>query len=354
MTLQEFSQSLNKFYEDGHDKSVKDLSSMLRIVRKYFLDCYDHIDEHEFASFHGFGETCNDKKIALKEELVKNIRLLNKNFKGASNPKMDFNALKRLYEFFFNENGEIKDRQMLCELKTDTDFYRMRRAEGYKVYDRNGIFQIGGEKRNLTSKLRFSDDGHPCLYLGSSLYIAWEEVRRAPFDMVNFARFCNTRKLNVLNLTVKPRCKSLTDFIMSYLCLLTSAKVEDDDKYKYRYEVSGILMKLLQNSIAHKGNVDGIKYVSSRQFDGKELDILDRNVMIAYVFPPKEAADNGPDNWLTKVFKVSEVRTTFLYNVHLVNLSSKIAYTTGYQKTIFYNLEQQLKKETMENITIKD
>ena len=350
MTLQEFSQSINKFYEDGHDKSIKDLSSMLKIVRKYFLDCYDQIADSEFAAFRGYGVRPIDKKTSIREELVKKIRFLNKNIKGSSNPKVDFNAFKRLYEFFFDGGGNIRDNKMLFRVVANTDFYRMRSAEGYKVYDRKGIFQIGGEKRKLTSKLRFSDDGHPCLYLGSSLYIAWEEVRRAPFDMVNFARFCNTRKLDVLDLTVRPRCANLTDFVMSYLCLLTSAKVEDDDKYKYRYEVSGLLMKLLQNSIAHKGNVDGIKYVSSRQFDGKDIDILDRNVMIAYVFPPKQSADKGPDQWLKDTFKVSAVRTSFHYNVHLVNLNSRIAHTSGYQQTLFYNIEQQLKSETLEMI----
>lgn len=349
MTLQDFSQSLNKFYEDGNDK-YKDLSSMLKVIRKYFLDCYDKITDSEFATFHGYGVTPTDKKIALREQLVKIIRSLNMNIKGSSNPKLDLNALKRLYEFFFDGSGKIKDNKMLYRVVANTDFYRMRSAEGYKVYDRKGIFQIAGEKRKLTSKLRFSDDGHPCLYLGSSLYIAWEEVRRATFDMVNFARFCNTRQLHVLDLTVRPRCRSLTDFVMSYLCLLTSAKVEDDDKYKYRYEVSGLLMKLLQNSIAHKGNVDGIKYVSSRQFDGKDIDILDRNVMIAYVFPPKQATDQDPDPWLKDTFKVSPVRTIFYYNIHRTNLNTKVAAISDYQKTLFYQLELRLKTEKMEKI----
>lgn len=350
MTLQEFSQSLNKFYENGYDKSVKDLSSMLRVVRKYFLNCFNNIEETEFASFRGFGSTPADKKIALRDELVKKIRFLNKNIKGSSNPKVDFNAFKRLYEFFFDRNGKIRDNKMLYRLDTNTNFYRMRSAEGYKVYDRKEIFQIGGEKRCLTSKLRFSDDGHPCLYLGSSVYIAWEEVRRASFDMVNFARFRNTRQLSVLDLIVRTRCSNLTDFVMSYLCLLTSAKVEDDDKYKYRYEVSGILMKLLQNSIANKGNVDGIKYVSSRQFDGKDIDIKDRSVMMAYVFPPKQAADQGPDQWLKDTFEVSPVRTTFYYNIHRTNLNTKVAATSDYQKTLFYQLELQLKSEKMEKL----
>lgn len=350
MTLQEFSQSLNKFYEDDHDKSIEDLSSMIRVIRKYFLDCYDQITDSEFATFHGYGVTPTDKKNALRSELVKNIRLLNSNIKGSSNPKLDFNALKRLYDFFFDANGKIKNDKMLYNLNVNTDFYRMRSAKGYEVYDRKGIFQIAGEKRKLTSKLRFSDDGHPCLYLGSSLYIAWEEVRRASFDMVNFARFRNTKQLKVLDLTVKARCSNLTDFLMSYLCLLTSAKVEDDDKYKYRYEVSGILMKLLQNSIAHKGNVDGIKYVSSRQFDGKDIDIKDRSVMVAYVFPPKQATDHGPDQWLKDTFEVSPVRTTFYYNVHRINLNTKVAVTSDYQKTLFYQLELRLKSEKMEKL----
>lgn len=351
MTIQDFSQKLNEFYEKGHDKKIHDLSSMLTIVRKYILDCYDKIDDAEFIAFKGYGVTALDKKVALKDELVRHIRLLNKWIKASSNPKLDFNSPQRLNDFFFDNKGRIRDSHMVTEVKAHTDFYRMRSAEGYKVYKREDIFQIAGENRKLTSKLRFSDDGHPCLYLGASLYIAWEEVRRASFETVNFALFRNTRKLTVLDLTVRKCCKCLIDFVMSYLCLLTSAKVEDGDKYKYRYEVSGLMMKLLQNSIAHKGNVDGIKYVSSRQFDGSDIEIHGQSKMIAYVFPPKEAVNKGVDQWLKGTFKVSAVRTTFLYNVHQVKLvNPKTAVTTDYQDTLFYALEQQLMKEKFETI----
>lgn len=354
MTLFDFSQSLNEFYEKGHDKKIKDLSSMLSVIRKYVLECYDKIDDVEFARFHGYGVTGADKKIKIRETLVKQIRLLNKCIKGSANPKMDFVSLKHLYEFFFNEKGEIRDVKMVTTVRANTDFYRMRSAEGYKVYSREGIFQIAGENRQLTSKLRFSDDGHPCLYLGASLYIAWEEVRRASFDTVNFARFRNTRQVKVLDLTVRNRCKGLMDFVMSYISLLTSAEVEDGDKYKYRYEVSGLLMKLLQNSIARKGNVDGIKYVSSRQFDGMHIEIKGPSIMEAYVFPPKEVTDSGVDSWLKNTFEVSAVRTYFLYNIHQVNfVDPKLAVTSDYQDTLFFQLEQQLKKEKMEKVKDK-
>lgn len=353
MTLQNFANSLNEFYEKGHDKKIKDLSSMLSVIRKYVLDCYDKIDESEFSGFRSYGVTGADKKVALRDDLVKIIRKLNRDIKGCSNPKVDFKALKRLYDFFFDEKGKIRYDKMLTKVNANTDFYRMRSANGYKVYSREGIFQIAGENRKLTSKLRFSDDGHPCLYLGASLYVAWEEVRRASFDTVNFARFRNTRQLKVWDLTVRQKCKCLSDFIMSYISLLTSAKVVDEDKYKYRYEVSGLLMKLLQNSIARKGDVDGIKYVSSRQFDGNDIEIKSKFAMMAYVFPPKEAADSGVDMWLRDTFEVSAVRTTFLYNIHQINyINPQTAVTTDYQKTLFYQLEQQLKNEPLDKVKI--
>lgn len=351
MKLQYFSKAINEFYENGHDKDIHDLSSMLAEVEKYVLECYDKIDDNEFSCFKKYGATAADKKVGLRAALISEIKRLSQNIKGASNPTTDFDALKRLYDYFFDDKGNIKDKKTTTQLKPKMDFYRMRSADGYKVYDRKGIFQIAGENRKLTSKLRFSDDGHPCLYLGSSLYIAWEEVRRPSFNTVNFARFRNTRELKVIDLTVRTQIKCLTDFVMCYLCLLTSAKVEDGDKYKYRYEVSGLIMKLLQNSILRKGNVDGIKYVSSRQFDGKDIEIDATSIMQAYVFPPKESTDEGVDDWLKKVFEVSSVRTMFLYNVHQINIvNPKIAITSDYMDTLFYQLEQQLKKEKLEKI----
>lgn len=186
MTLKDFSKSINEFYEKGHDKPIHDLSSMLSVIRLYILKCYDDIDEAEFATFKGYGATAAVKKTKLKEALVKEIRKLNRWIKASANPKFDFNALKHLNDFFFDDKGNIRDQYMATFLPMHTDLYRMRSAEGYKVYKRKEIFQIAGENRKLTSKLRFSDDGHPCLYLGASLYIAWEEVRRASFDTVNF------------------------------------------------------------------------------------------------------------------------------------------------------------------------
>lgn len=351
MTLKDFSKKLNEFYECGYDKSINNLSSMLTNVKDSFLSYFEDIDDKEFAKFHGFGITGAEKKKALKNELEKRINTLNEYIARCSNPKFDFEAYKFLYFYFFDINGKVKDTRMLAAIDAGTDFYRMRSAEKYKVYKREEIFQIAGENRKLTSKLRFSDDGHPCLYLGASLYIAWEEVRRPSFDTVNFALFRNVKQLSVLDLTISPRCKCIPDFLKSYLCLLTSAKVEDDDKYKYRYEVSGLIMKLLQNSIARKGDVDGIKYVSSRRFDGNDIDIKGSSIMEAYVFPPKETTDLGVDLWLKSVFKVSPVRTTFLYNIHQVNIvNPQIAVTSDYEKTLFWQLEQQLKNENLEMI----
>lgn len=353
MTIQEFTKALNRFYE-GKNDNIHDLSSMLSIVRKYFLKCYDDIDEGEFAKVKCQGVTTAEKKDNLRKKIDSIIKLLNRRIKASSNIKLDFKALYRLNDFFFDDKGKIRDESMVSEIKINTDFYRMRSTEGYTVYKRKDIFQIASENRKLASKLRFSDDGHPCLYLGASLYIAWEEVRRASFETVNFAMFRNTKKLRVLDLTIRKKYKKYMDFIMSYLCLLTSAKVEDGDKYKYRYEVSGLLMKLLQNSIAHKGDVDGIKYVSSRKFDGADIEIQGESRMIAYVFPPKEAVEKGVDKWLKDTFEVSAVRTTFLYNVHQINLHNpKVALTTDYQDTLFYQLEQQLKKEKFEKVIDK-
>lgn len=351
MTFQIFSQSLNKFYEKGQDKGIRDLPTMLAKVRAYFLNCYDEIDEKEFAVIRNYGASGADKKAQIRMELVSTIRRLNRDFKGCSNPKMDFKALERLFLYFFDEKGNVRNARMVQTISERTDFYRMRSAEGYRVYKREEMFQISGEKRNLTSKLRFSDDGHPCLYLGQSLYIAWEEVRRPSFETVNFARFSNTKPLTVLDLTVRRKFRNPTDFIMSYLCLLTSAKVEDGDKYKYRYEVSGLIMKLLQNSISRSGNVDGIKYVSSRQFEGKDIVINGNSIMLAYVFPPKGYTVDGVDAWLKSTFAMTAPRTFFLYNIHQINfVNPREAVTSDYQDTLFYQIEQQLKKEKVEKL----
>ena len=127
----------------------------------------------------------------------------------------------------------------------------------------------------------------------------------------------------------------------------SSGKVVDKDAHKYQYDVSNLVMDVLQASITKGGDVDGIRYMSSRRYDGMELYVADTNKMYGYVFPPKGGTKVGDlDKWMRDTFKLTEPRTSFMYDVHRIDFDrTRTAITRDYQNTLFYKIEEQLKKE---------
>ena len=69
--------------------------------------------------------------------------------------------------------------------------YKARVAESNYLFSQDEMFHIPYEKRNKIGNQRFSVSGLPCLYLGSSSYICWEELGRVDFSACNFCGFTN-------------------------------------------------------------------------------------------------------------------------------------------------------------------
>lgn len=352
MTLKEYSESLGAFYRlKGIDDKISSLSSLLSTVFSYFFTEYEKVDDAEFSAVNYNSHlTPADRKTALRAELSAKLTEANDLISGAC-ALGSLDGKGKFYKYFFKDDGNLKNSNFATEIARGNYFFRMRGSESYHVYDRNGLFQIPNNIIKLVGKQRFNQDGVPCLYLGESLYCAWEEVRRKDFEQVNFSGFQNTKKLSVLDFTIKPRLKTIEDFILAYFSLLVSGKVVDKDAHKYQYDVSNLTMDVLLASVTNGGNVDGIKYMSSRRYDGMELSIAAKSKMIGYVFPPKGRliAKTGIDKWMRDTFKLTEPRTSFMYDIHLINFDrTKTAITREYQNTLFYLIEEKLKKETFD------
>lgn len=229
----------------------------------------------------------------------------------------------------------------------------MRSAKKYELFDRKGLFLISDDNKKLVGDYRFNPPGYACLYLASYLYLAWEETRRPDFDTVNFSRFRTTKKIQVLSITVKPKMQYKEDFLMAYLMLLCCAKTNDEDKYKFQYIVPHLVMKALclsqRKTAEAKGKmVYGIKYISSRRYDQKDLLFQDKWLSEAYVFPqhPHRETD-GICPILSKLFIMTEPRTFFLYKNSRINFYDKKALISDYTDSLFYRLEQETSKDKL-------
>ena len=351
MKLIEFTESLGAFYRQKDiDKEVTSLSTLLDKVMSYYIEKYDLVDDAEFAAVKYMAHLKPaERKVKLRSYLETQLKRAKDLIIGAC-AYGSLDGKENFYFFFFKKDGGLVNEFYASTIDTKKYFYRMRGSENYQVYNRMDLFVIPDNIIRLVGKQRFNQDGIPCLYLGESLYCAWEEVRRKDFEQVNFSGFTNTRSLKVLDLTIKSNLLRKEDFILAFFALLVSGKVVDKDAHKYQYDVSNLVMDVLQASITKGGDVDGIRYMSSRRYDGMELYVADTNKMYGYVFPPKGGAKVGDlDKWMRDTFKLTEPRTSFMYDVHRIDFDrTRTAITRDYQNTLFYKIEEQLKKEAFD------
>ena len=164
--------------------------------------------------------------------------------------------------------------------------------------------------------------------------------------------------INVLDLTIRRDYFYREHFLLAYLTLLCCAKTTDEDKHKFQYVVPQMLMKVLcasqkdikdklKDKSKDKYEIAGIKYMSSRRYDQKDLLFDDMKLTEAYVFPQRPHEEHAICPYLAKLFRLTEPRSYFLFKSHCFNFFNRTAYVSNYQDSLFYQLEETLKKEKL-------
>src|SRR5205823_638449 len=67
--------------------------------------------------------------------------------------------------------------------------FRMRIGSAAGRHQLGDLFHIPFNSRHLITNQRYSFPGLPCLYLGQSLYVCWEELGRPDLNGVVISRF---------------------------------------------------------------------------------------------------------------------------------------------------------------------
>lgn len=176
--------------------------------------------------------------------------------------------------------------------------YRVRKSER-PLIDREDIFHIPFSKRHLVSAQRYSVAGLPCLYLGSSLYVCWQEMNKPDFDKLYISSFISQDgKSKVLNFV--PHLKISTSFKVkndedltesnfikgSYLVLwplilsCSYIKIHESSSFTQEYIIPNLLMQWI--SRRGQSPISGIAYSSTRMKKSR-----DSKLSINVVFPPK-------------------------------------------------------------------
>lgn len=208
--------------------------------------------------------------------LIRAILKANKHFQTGQIAE----CYKMIYDIIFSSSytySIVRTHQVDVE----NFFYRMRQCDNEYLFSKEELFHIPFQERRRTSNQRFSLTGYPCLYLGKSIYVCWEELNRPKFDNANIVGLKTLRPIHLLDLRMPTEIKNVTDFYRIPLIIASSVKVQNSElPFKPEYIISQAILHAIishNNTDYAPNNLNGIIYYSStinnrqRLFDDMRL-----------------------------------------------------------------------------------
>jgi len=203
--------------------------------------------------------------------------------------------------------------------------FRVREEKLGARFSEQDMFHIPFEKRDRVATRRYSFPGLPCLYLGRSVYICWEESGRpdlhalwvskfivAPGETVRVLDFGHRPASVAAGLhytqSGKPNGFSLANAAAyaSLWPLIAGCSVRRQRERQSSFVVEYVLPQLLlwwlmsRMRLHATNHLDGIRYFST-QVDDDSIGIAGMN----YVFPSQDRQQNGHCPILLKKFHLS-------------------------------------------------
>lgn len=228
-----------------------------------------------------------------------------------------------------------------------TFFYRMReRKKDEKVFRYEDLLHIPFDKRGIIGNQRYSINGFPCLYVSTSLYESWEELRRPHLQNLYAIAIAFTKSLKFLDLRLVRAISSIDQLraclLRLPLILACSIKVmEDSATFKPEY----IIPQTLLHSI--RKDLDGILYTSLRKdytFYDPNFDKCSNNDNI--VLPVKTNKKTGHCEEMMRIINVSET-LNFEHEIIKGDISAN-RYSNKesdkYENTLMGQMEKRLKQ----------
>ena len=233
----------------------------------------------------------------------------------------------------------------------DFSLYRMRVGKnGYEEFtSKEEMFHIPFQFNHKVGNERYSMSGFPSLYLGSSVYVCWEEIRRPEIDYANFALFKTTTTVKVLDLSNKDHYFFSGEKFSDCMVLACSFPVQfPDDPFKPEYIIPQMLLQSLVRYNRDNKNVDnivGIKYSSTHIKDSKlwinfPENRNNRQLFYNYVFPAFNRKETGLSSELNTIFQFWNSVT---YNkLKLMNPDLQSDKSDVYGRSVFGKIEYKL------------
>ncbi len=277
--------------------------------------------------------------------------------------------------------GFQNDAEFFLECILHPPLYRVRADRTVATANwpsRRDIFHVPFESRHRVANQRYSIAGLPCLYLGSSIWICWEELDRPDLDSIWVSRFRLAEEVRVLDFQFSPTIawhlfgvllrrskdanavappRELSDrfdeqFVASYiLCwpLIAACSIRTDSgdgPFFPQYIVPQILLQW----VTKEKRVDGIRYFSTRT----PPEQADAYAHCSYVFPARNIGTTSHCSYLQEKFNLTApISWDFLQIVDIhesyfgpsnaqavINVSSD--FRVFYWNTEFFKAEEKL------------
>lgn len=208
----------------------------------------------------------------------------------------------------------IKD--FYISIPKDTPFFRARGNETGFLYNKEEMFHIPFDKRYLVGNQRYSISGLPCLYLGGSPYVCWEELRRPDYQKCNHSGFKTNEAVYVYDFCLPKELKSLFDVRRAALILACSIPADSKHVFKDEYILPQCIFQAIIEKHYNNGEwfnedyIFGIRYYSTHYLKG-EMDMFTfdeyndeaMSRLVNYIFPSISDGYSGLSKYLLRAFQ---------------------------------------------------
>ena len=203
-------------------------------------------------------------------------------------------------------------------IRIPNELFRMRSSKTEVLSSKEDMFHIPFEIRGIIKTQRFSIPGFPCLYLGSSAQVCWEEIESPDYESTYTSVFhLKNDELKLLNLSISP--KELADNLKKFFELSGDYKFDDylmtwilisaclirvknkSDVFKPEYIISQFLLEWVKQS--KSSEYWGICYLSSKI---NRQTIENYKLYKNYAIPVRQRKDSGHCSLLGETFQISD------------------------------------------------
>ena len=219
-------------FENATDDYRDSLSLALHNVSDVFTQLEDNEQPEIWADV-----------LAKMKKVIKKLKLIALNsYKGL--PSTAYTQLNYMMD------KQIHDDLIWCNIPAQHNFYRMRtfpdRRNGIKFKE---MFHIPITKRRVVGTERYSIPGYPCLYVGKSSYVCWEEMGRPLMSSCWCSRLQNIVEISVLDLRIPSEeifCNNISKYAIVAPLIIASMipmKGKGSDVFKPEYLIPQLLME---------------------------------------------------------------------------------------------------------------